>query len=181
LRVRFVDDAEKQEDEVSGAKRLMMAALMASLTAPVSPALAGSWIYELEMPREAPTLKYVDGDKATFLMGCGHAFGLHLKYPGVAKKDGAASITIAAGKRKMTFKGEFEEPFEDVDATFVQWDLGYRRQDPDLYTKKWDAVRDRLLDLLDSGARLTISAGKDSYELPPVDAKNWRKPFEECG
>lgn len=167
---------------MSGAKGLMVAALITGLVTPASSALAGSWIYELEMPRESPTLKYVEGDKATFLMGCGHAFALHIKYPGEVGKQGEpASLTISAGKRKMTFKGEFEEPFEDIAGTFVQWDLGFRRQDPDLYMKKWDALRDRLLDLLDSGARLTISAGKDGYELPPVDAKNWRRPFEKCG
>jgi hypothetical protein len=32
-----------------------------------------------------------------------------------------------------------------------------------------------------SGEPLTISAGKDGYQLPPIDAANWRKPFEGCG
>ena len=177
-----MDDAENTEDGVGGARVYVAAALTASLMATGSSALAGSWTYELEKYRQAPTLKYIDGDKATFLMACGHAFALHVKYPGEAKKEGEpATITISAGKRKMDFKGEFEDPFEDIAATFVQWDLGYRRQNPDLYTKKWEALRDRLLDLLDSGARLTVSAGKDSYQLPPVDAKDWRKPFEDCG
>ena len=52
-----MDDAENREDKVSGAKGLMVAALITGLVTPASSALAGSWIYELEMPREAPTLK----------------------------------------------------------------------------------------------------------------------------
>jgi hypothetical protein len=164
-----------------GGAKWLSATLLAGVMA-ASPALAGSWTFALEDAREAPTLRYVEGGKTTFFMGCGHAFVLHAKYPGQTKKEGLpATITISAGKRTMSFKGEFEEPDEDLATTFAQGDLDYRRQDPDLYTKKWDALRDQLLDLLASGAPLTIAAGKDSYQLPPVDAKDWRKPFEGCG
>jgi hypothetical protein len=37
----------------------------------------------------------------------------------------------------------------------------------------------RLLDLLDSGLPLTISAEKGSYALPVVNAPDWRKRFKE--
>ena len=158
----------------------LVAALGVSLTA-ASPSLAGSWKYELEQPRGKTVLRYIEDGKATFYMACAHAFELHVKYPGSAEKEGKASVTISRGRSSMTFEGEFEQPDEDLATTFEQWDLGFSHQDPDLYQKKWKALRDRLYGLLDSGAPLTISAGKDSYQLPPVDAKNWCKPFETCG
>jgi hypothetical protein len=43
------------------------------------------------------------------------------------------------------------------------------------------ATKARLLALLGSGDPLTISAGTSSYQLPPMDAANWRAPFEACG
>jgi len=64
---------------------------------------------------------------------------------------------------------------------FAQTYLGYAKQDSRVYGKKWLAMRARLYALLGSGEPLTISAGKDSYQLPPIDAANWRKPFEACG
>ena len=159
----------------------LSATLLAGMMA-ASPAFAGSWTFALEAAREAPTLRYHDGAKTTFFLACGHVFILRAKYPGQAKKQGLpATITIFAGKQTMNFKGLFVEPDEDLATTFEQGDLGYRRQDPDLYSKKWEALRDKLLDVLSSGEPLTISAGKDNYQLPPVDAKDWRKPFEGCG
>jgi hypothetical protein len=145
-----------------------------------APAMAGSWKHEKDAQGH-DMLTYREDGKATFLLGCGHAFALHVKYPGEAKKEGDATIAIASGKKSMAFKGSFEEPAEDFVTTFLQFDLGYRRQDPELYGKKWEALRDRMLDLLDSGKPLTISAGKDSYSLPPIDANGWRKPIGECG
>jgi hypothetical protein len=146
----------------------------------MTPAQAGSWTYELDK-QDHSTLTYSEDGKVTFFLGCGHAFALHVKYPGVAKKDGDATIIIASGKARMTLKGEFEEPDEELATTFQQFDLGYRRQDPDLYRKEWERLRDRLLDLLDSGRKLTISAGKDNYSLPPIEAKGWRKALGKCG
>jgi hypothetical protein len=64
---------------------------------------------------------------------------------------------------------------------FAQTYLGYAKQDPRVYGKKWLALRARLYALLGSGQPLTILAGKDSYRLPPIDAADWRKPFERCG
>ena len=142
--------------------------------------LAGTWKYG-EDPRGNSELQYLENGKALFYIGCGRAFGLHVHYPGKAKKDGAAAITITAGKASMNFKGEFEEPDAEMATEFLQWDLGFRRQDPELYGKRWKAMLSRLLDMLGSGQSLTISAGKDSYQLPPNDAKNWREPFDGCG
>jgi hypothetical protein len=161
--------------------RWLAAALTTSVVAVASPSLAGSWKYELEQPRGKTVLRYIEDGKAMFYMGCAHAFELHVKYPGAAKTEGKSSVTIARGNSSMTFEGEFEPAEEGSATTFEQWDLGYGHQDPNLYRKKWKAVRDRLFDILDSSRPLIISAGTDRYKLPPVDAPNWRKPFEECG
>jgi len=82
----------------------------------------------------------------------------------------------------MTFKGEIEDGFEDgppKTTHFVQWDLGYPRQDPGLYEKKWHQLENRLFDLLDAGLPLTISAEGKSYVLPAVDAPQWRRRFQK--
>ena len=143
-------------------------------------ASAGAWKYD-EDSRGHPQLQYLEGSKATFFIGCGRAFGLHVHYPGKAGKSGPASISISAGKASMVFKGEFQEPDEEMATEFEQYDLGYRRQDPELFGKRWKTKLTRLLDLLGSGKPLVISAGKDSFQLPPNDAKDWRKPFDGCG
>jgi hypothetical protein len=111
-----------------GGGKLLAAALLASVMTP-SPALAGSWTFALEQARQAPTLRYIEGGKTTFFMGCGHAFVLRAKYPEEVKKEGdPATITISAGKRTMSFKGQFETPGDDLATTFAQGDLGYRGQ-----------------------------------------------------
>ena len=136
--------------------RVFLATSVTSLLLLASPALAGSWQFGRDT-RGNPELKYVEDGKGTFYIGCGRAFGLHVKYPGTAgEEDEPATITLSNGKSSMSFKGEFETPFEDMATTFRQWDLGFARQDPDLYRKKWKVVRDRLLDILDSGKPLTI-------------------------
>jgi hypothetical protein len=161
-------------------RRLATGAALFVVGALTTPALAGSWAYDIDR-QDHSSLTYSEDGKVTFFLGCGHAFALHVKYPGAAKKDGDATIVIASGRARMTLKGEFEEPDEDLATTFQQFDLGFRRQDPDLYRKKWERLRDRLLDLIDSGRSLRISAGKDSYTLPPAEAKGWRKALGKCG
>jgi hypothetical protein len=141
---------------------------------------AGEWKYGEDF-RGNSELQYLEGGKTTFYIGCGRAFGLHVHYPRNARKSGPATITISAGKASMAFKGEFQEADKEMATEFLQWDLGFRRQDPELYGKRWKAMLSRLLDLLGSGKPLVISAGKDSYQLPPNDAKNWREPFDGCG
>src|SRR5689334_18003663 len=46
-------------------------------------ASAGAWKYD-EDSRGHPQLQYLEGSKATFFIGCGRAFGLHVHYPGNA-------------------------------------------------------------------------------------------------
>jgi len=163
----------------AGLKLLAGLAAMAWIGQP-SPAVAGTWKYQVGS-RQNLGLTYSEDGKAIFMLLCGRAFALHLKYPDKAGRDGDASVTISTPKAKMTVNGQFEELFEDSVTDFVQWDLGYRRQDPELHGKQWKALQARLLDLLESGQPLTISAGTGSYQLPPIDAANWRAPFNECG
>jgi hypothetical protein len=141
---------------------------------------AGAWKFE-EDSRGTPLLTYAENGKTIFFLGCGRGLGLHAKYPGVARKSGEVSITVASAGASMVLDGGFEEPPGDDMATdFVQWDLGYRRQDAELYGKRWKAQFAQLLDLLGSGQPLTISAGKDSYQLPTNNVANWRAPFDGC-
>ncbi|WP_142250958.1 hypothetical protein [Bradyrhizobium sp. UNPF46] len=153
---------------------------LALLTAP-SLASAGSWKLEFDN-RDLPSLSYRDQGKITFMLGCGRALGLHARYPGEAGRAGKATITIGNGRKSMNLVGEFEEISADDDATnFVQWDLGYSRQDPELFGKRWKRAEARLLDLMEGASPLTISSGTASYRLPKIDAAGWRAAIEKCG
>ncbi len=128
----------------------------------LSPASAASgWKYEV-VPNDGHVLTYSDDGKVTFYLGCGRGFALQVKYPGEAKKEGKARITISNAKSKMAFDGEFVEPVEVKDPVpmnfateFAQTYLGYAKHDPRVYGKKWLAVRARLYALLGSGEPLT--------------------------
>jgi hypothetical protein len=165
-----------------------LAALAAIGWIGVAPAsAAGAWQYQV-IPNDGHVLTYADDGKVTFYLGCGRGFALHAKYPGAAAKEGKARITISNGKDEMALDGDFEEPVAVKDPVpmnfateFRQSYLGYAKQDDRVYGKKWLALRARLYALIGSGEPLTVTAGKDSYQLPPVDAPNWRKPFATCG
>jgi hypothetical protein len=58
--------------------------------------------------------------------------------------------------------------------------LGYLHSDPRVFGKKWNAVKSRLLNMLDSKGTITISAGKNSYGLPPIDAGDWHQGLQTC-
>lgn len=149
------------------------------VSAPV-PAVAGSWKLEFDS-RELPSVSYMENGKTVFLLGCGRAFGLHAKYPGTPGKSGKASISIGSARSRMTLLGEFEEADGDDQTTFVQWDLGFSRQDPELFGKRWDRVLSRLLSLIERADPLVISAARSEYRLPRVDAPGWRSAIEKCG
>jgi hypothetical protein len=143
----------------------------------------GAWKFQVD-ERGHPELSYLDNNgKTVFMVGCGHAFAVHAVYPSAPKKDGdKAIITIASAKRQMDFAGEIDSGFEDgpPDTThFVQWDLGYRRQEPNLYEKKWHQLESRVFDLLESGQPLTISAEGRNYVLPAINASRWRQRFHK--
>jgi hypothetical protein len=109
-------------------------------------------------------------------------------YPGAAPKEDhtPASITIANGKTQMDFAGftylldgpRFEG-WPPNTTMFDQADLGYARDDPELYQDKWHALENRVFDFLDSGHPLTISAKGKSYVLPLVNAPRWRARFQK--
>ena len=167
---------------------LLLAAVIAIGGIGFTPASAAEgWKYQV-IPNDGHVLTYSRDDKVTFYLGCGRGFALQIKYPGEPRKEGKARITLSSAKAKMTFDGEFVEPVQVEDPVpmnfateFAQTYLGYAKRDPQVYGKKWLALRSRLYALLGSGDALTISAGKDSYQLPPIDAAGWRTPFERCG
>lgn len=155
--------------------------LAAALLVP-SVAAAGTWKLEFDN-RKLPSLNYAENGQLLFLLGCGRAFGLHAKYPGKAGTAGKATIMIGNGRKTMKLVGEFEElSGDDGDLTnFVQWDLGFSRRDPELFGKRWDRLLSRLLDLMDGASPLTISSKSGSYQLPKIDAPDWRGSIERCG
>ena len=161
--------------------RNLVLTIVLCLVAGPAPAAAGSWKLEFDN-RQLPSLSYSEDGKLTFVLGCGRAFGLHAKYPDKAGRAGKATLMIEGGRRTMKLVGEFEELSGDDDLTnFVQWDLGFSRQDPDLFGKRWKRVEKHLLDLLEGASPLTISSKTASYQLPRIDAPDWRASIERCG
>jgi len=160
-------------------KRWAIVAGIAALAA--APALADDgWKFAVD-EQEHPLLTYSERGHDVFFLGCGHAFALHVDYPGTASRRGKASIEISNGAAKMQLKGEVEDRDggEAGPPTFTQWDLGYRRQDPGLYEAGWRKLESRLFDLIDSGKPLRISAEGKTLELPPVTAPNWKSRFRK--
>jgi hypothetical protein len=143
----------------------------------------GAWKFEIDR-QDQPSLNYYDSrGKTVFRIGCGAHFDMRAVYPGAAKQDDTkASITIANGKTQMDFAGvvdtgtEYDPPHTTM---FDQPDLGYAREDPELYEDKWHALENRVFDLLDSGRPLTISAEGKGYVLPPVNAPRWRARLQK--
>ena len=144
----------------------------------------GAWKFEIDR-QDQPSLNYYDNrGKTIFRIGCGAHYEMDAVYPGAAPKqdDTKASITIANGKTQMDFAGVIDAGSEhDPPHTtmFDQPDLGYARDDPELYEDKWHALENRVFDLLDSGHRLTISAEGKSYILPPINVPRWRARFQK--
>jgi hypothetical protein len=161
-------------------RRLGLLAVMVLVSAWPAFGADGAWKFVVD-ERDHPILTYSENGKEIFSVGCGRAFGVHANYPGAHGRKGRAVITIANAKTRMRLKGEIDAPEagETGPAQFTQWDLGYRRQDPNLYEKPWHALKDRFFNLIDSGGPLTISAEGGKYVLPPVDAPNWQARFKE--
>jgi hypothetical protein len=166
-----------------GRKQLGLLAAMSCLGVSFALAANGSWKFGTE-DRGHPELSYSDNNGMIFLVGCGHAFAIHAVYPGAPKKVGEkAAITIANATNRMNFTGEIESgeglSYPSGTTGFVQWDLGYARQNPDLYEKKWKQLESRLFDLLDAGQKITVSAQGYSYVLPPINVRKWKSRFKK--
>ena len=143
----------------------------------------GAWKFEIDR-QDQPSLNYYDTrGKTVFRIGCGAHFDMRVVYPGAAKQDDTkASITIANGRTHMDFAGVVDggTEYDPTHTTmFDQPDLGYARDDPELYEDKWHALENRVFDLLDSGQPLTISAEGKSYILPPINVPRWRARFQK--
>jgi hypothetical protein len=144
----------------------------------------GSWKFELDR-QDQPALSYYDtSGRRIFGIACGVHFEMNAVYPGAApKEDTSGSITIANGKTQMDFAGNiFPHPEVEMPTDrpfFNQADLGYARDDPELYQDKWHALENHVFDFLDSGHPLTISAEGKSYVLPPVNVPRWRARFQK--
>ena len=142
----------------------------------------GSWKFEIDH-RDHPALSYYDTrGRRIFGIACGLHFEMNAVYPGAApKEDTTGSITIANGKTQKDFAGNVFAPSPEVvemptDLPFFnQADFGHPEVDAD----KWDALKNRFFDFLDSGRPLTISAEGKSYVLPPVKAPRWRARWQK--
>jgi hypothetical protein len=163
----------------------LLCVLAATAGLALSSALAadGTWKYDTE-DQGHPRLAHWENDKAVVMIGCGHAFAVHAVYPGAPKPDDAkATITIANGKSEMKLDGIIESRFAEMSPPntthFVQWDLGFTRQDRELYGRRWKRQEARLLDFLDSGRPLTVSAEGKSYELPAISIHGWKQRFKK--
>jgi hypothetical protein len=160
-------------------RRRMTACVLVAIFAFTTPAAAGAWKHEV-VPNNGDELTYRDDGKLVFYLGCGRGFALHVKYPGPAGKQGEADIAVSTSKGRMTFNGEFEDPDVSGGTDFRQTYLGYLRRDPRVFGKRWNAIKSRLLNMLDAKGSITIAAGKHSYRLPPIDAADWRSGLEAC-
>jgi hypothetical protein len=143
----------------------------------------GSWKFEIDRQDNASLTYFDTGGNTVFRIGCWTHFEMDTVYPGAPKQDDTkGSITIANGKTQMDFAGMIYVPevnFPPNTTVFNQADLGYARDDPELYKDKWHALEHRVLDFLDSGRPLTISAEGKSYVLPPVNVPRWRARFQK--
>jgi hypothetical protein len=155
-------------------------AATAGLALSAASAAGGSWKFDTE-DQGHPRLANWENDKTVVMIGCGHAFAV---YPGAPKQDDEkATITIANGKTEMKLDGVIESRFAEMSPPntthFVQWDLGFTRQDRELYGRRWKRQEARLLNFLDSGHPLTVSAEGKSYELPPIRIRGWKERFRK--
>ena len=169
--------------------RMHLTRLLGVLAAISCLALSGAsaanstWKYDTE-DQGHPRLANWENDKTVVMIGCGHAFAIHAVYPGAPKPDNEkATITIANGKTEMKLDGVIDGHFSEMSPPntthFVQFDLGFTRQDPELYGRRWKRLEARLLNFLDSGRPLTVSAEGKSYELPAIRIRGWKERFRK--
>jgi hypothetical protein len=138
-------------------------------------AAEGTWRYDHDF-RGHPEVKFLEAGKEKFYLGCGHAVGLWVAYPGPAAVGDKVTITVANGKNEVDYQGEIAEgtPFETSASYFLSWNLGVAAGDPRL-----NSLLDALLDLLGAGTPVTVSTGGASYELPAPQIANLKRQFRQ--
>jgi hypothetical protein len=140
-------------------------------------------------------LSFADGKRTIFDVGCGGRFTLWAVHPLAAKsppKDDSVAVkvklTIGNGKATRELVGilqggfgdtRFGEHFPKTTAYVVQADLGYDHRSLETSGDKWRKEEVALLEFLDSGGPLTISAEGESYTLPPIGIADWRQRFSK--
>lgn len=139
----------------------------------------GKWKFERDN-RGHPSLTFYRSNRSVFSIGQGRAFGLHFLFTHPVKREGKRIILIASGSRQMKLRGDVlssgNEAALPYDLEFEQWDLGFNRQDPELFGERWLKRQRQLFDILDSGQAITITFEKRKFILPPVNVK-WRDSF----
>jgi hypothetical protein len=138
--------------------------------------------------QDHPSLRYADGKKTVFMMGCDQAFVVRAAFPDVAKRPKKANeksyITIENGKSQMNLTGVLQAGSNDelpADTMyFVQSDLGYDHNSSATYGPAWQKRQAKLLDFLDSGRALTISAAGKVYVLPAIKITDWKTRLKKA-
>lgn len=163
-----------------GPAALAAAGVAACVTASPAASAGGHWTYH-EESNDGHILAFVEDGKTVFELACGRGFSLLAKHPAQAKTDGRTRIVLVSGKTRISLDGEYVPPAENSAANFYQPYLGYDKNDPRVYGKRWQELESRLLDVLESQSGFTIAAGEANYHLPGVDIDKWRRPFDLCG
>ncbi len=132
--------------------------------------------------------------RTIFDVGCGGRFTLWAVHPLKSKTppktdvDAKVTLTVGNGKTTRQLVGilqagfgdtQFGDHFPQTTAYVVQTDLGYDHRSLETYGDKWRKDEAQLLDFLDSGGPLTISAEGASYTLPPIGIADWKQRFSK--
>ena len=171
---------------------LAVASAHAAKNAPAP--VEGKWNFSTE-DQDQPDLSFADAKRMIFDVGCGGRFTLWAVHPLASKtppKDDNVAVkvklTIGNGKTTRQLVGLLQAGFGDTrlgehfpktTAYVVQTDLGYDRRSLETYGDKWRKEEAALLDFLDSGGPLTVSAEGASYTLPPIGIADWRQRFSK--
>jgi hypothetical protein len=154
--------------------------------------LGGKWKFSTQ-DQDQPDLSFADDKRTIFDVGCGGRFTLWAVHPSASKKlpmDDVVKVTLTIGNGTTTRQlvgilqagfgdTRFGEHFPRTTAYVVQTDLGYDRRSLETYGDKWRKDEAQLLDFLDSGGPLTISAEGASYTLPPIGIADWKQHFSK--
>jgi len=173
--------------------RLAIAVLIATVSLG-GPAIAGEdgaarsagWAFS-NADQDHPSLRYSDGKKTVFMIGCSQAFVIYAAYPDISKRpkkaDEKSYITIENGKSQMNLTGVLQAGSNDdlpADTMyFVQTDLGYDHTNSATYGPAWQKRQTKLFDFIDTGRALTISGAGKVYVLPAIKIADWKARFRK--